>query len=52
MNPPEKPSAVFTIVSPIALLLGLLVGLAVLSWEGRRVVTFDWHGTTLRVSIP
>jgi hypothetical protein len=48
MNPPKKPSAVFKVISPIALLLGLLVGLTVLSWEGRRVVTFDWHDNFTR----
>lgn len=43
MNAPKLPGETLRRFRPVALLLGLLAGFAILSWKGREVATFDWH---------
>lgn len=43
MNEPAPSTASAGFVRPLSLVLGLVVGLAVLSWKGREVGDYDWH---------
>jgi hypothetical protein len=43
MNEPDPSAASTGLIRPLSLVLGLAVGLAVLSWKGREVGDYDWH---------
>lgn len=43
MNEPLPSAASAGLIRPLTLVLGLVVGLAALSWKGREVGDYDWH---------